>query len=171
MHLSQSVLCTLLLAFITTGADIDANDVPSQCQQVCAPVVSLTASCDRNTNDDDRQEIDCICKDSKAPTSIPLCEACIAQNSRDGHDNDANDLIRSCSFATTSYDPTSIARSSHATTGSSTGSPSGSATGSATELSPAQTSNPAAKIMSSPEIGLWGLWGSVVVVSLTRMND
>ncbi|KAF5864638.1 hypothetical protein ETB97_007196 [Aspergillus alliaceus] len=86
MHLSRPLFCTLIAAAVVVGTDIDSNDIPTQCQQVCAAVVSLTATCDRKT-DDDKQEQDCICKDSQAPTSIPLCEACIAQNSRDGHDN------------------------------------------------------------------------------------
>ncbi|THC96743.1 hypothetical protein EYZ11_003801 [Aspergillus tanneri] len=87
MFISQPFLCALVLGSVVAAVDVDINDVPSQCRQICDPVASLTASCDRK-NQDDTQELDCICKDSKAPTSIPLCEACIAQNSRDGHDNE-----------------------------------------------------------------------------------
>ncbi|KAF7594161.1 hypothetical protein BBP40_010010 [Aspergillus hancockii] len=164
----RSVLYTLLLSSVVAAADIDANDVPSICQQVCAPVVSLTASCDRKTNDDDTQEIDCICKESKAATSIPLCEACVAQNSRDGHDNDANDLIRSCSFSTTSYNPTAIATSQDASamTSSPTSSRGGSTPTSAAGAFPAQTSNLATQGVSSPDLGFWGS----VVISLFALT-
>ncbi|KAE8392516.1 hypothetical protein BDV23DRAFT_151026 [Aspergillus alliaceus] len=158
MHLSRPLFCTLIAAAVVVGTDIDSNDIPTQCQQVCAAVVSLTATCDRKT-DDDKQEQDCICKDSQAPTSIPLCEACIAQNSRDGHDNDANDLVRSCSFSTTSYNPAATTTSfntSSAATHSASSSSTASRSGTTTGTSPARTSDSAGVVLFSPDLGLFG---------------
>src|SRR4051812_17565277 len=63
-----------LLASLAAG-DIDANDLPSQCKQVCAPIVSLTASCVAKTHGDDTAELNCICKDSKAASSLSMCDA------------------------------------------------------------------------------------------------
>ncbi|KAA8651044.1 uncharacterized protein ATNIH1004_003737 [Aspergillus tanneri] len=148
MFISQPFLCALVLGSVVAAVDVDINDVPSQCRQICDPVASLTASCDRK-NQDDTQELDCICKDSKAPTSIPLCEACIAQNSRDGHDNDANDLVRSCSFSTTSYNPTSsVTATATATTNR--------VTGTSTSPSTTTTSGSAADVTSQSTLGLVG---------------
>jgi hypothetical protein len=76
-----------LLASLATAGDIDANDLPSQCKQVCAPIVSLTASCEAKIHDDDTAELNCICKDSKAASSLSMCDACISNYSKDGRDN------------------------------------------------------------------------------------
>lgn len=75
------------LATYVVAGDVDANDLPSQCKDVCAPVVSLTSSCDSKTNDDDTAELNCICKDPRAAKSLPECDACISKFSKDGRDN------------------------------------------------------------------------------------
>lgn len=125
-------LSALLLASLAAAAEIDSDDVPSQCQEVCAPVVSLAASCDAQYDDDDRGEKNCICSDSTSATNIPLCASCISQFSHDRDDNDANDLVRDCSFTTTSYNPTS--------TSSATGTSTITVSSSSTSTSSSQTS-------------------------------
>lgn len=87
MHASLLLFSTVMLASHVVAGDVDPNDLPSQCQEVCAPVVSLTASCDKKTSEDDTAELKCICKDPRAAKSIPMCDACIAKYSRDGRDN------------------------------------------------------------------------------------
>ncbi|KAJ5279613.1 hypothetical protein N7478_004985 [Penicillium angulare] len=109
MRFYFSVLPVFLLASHVIAGDIDANDVPSECKDVCAPVVSITSSCDKKTSEDDTAELKCICDDPRAAHSLPLCDACMTKYGKDGSDNDANDLVRSCSFTTTSYDSTMAA--------------------------------------------------------------
>lgn len=84
---TSSLLYIFAFTSYVVAGDVDANDLPSQCQDVCAPVVSLTSSCDKKTNDDDTAELNCICKDSRAAKSLPDCDACISKYSKDGRDN------------------------------------------------------------------------------------
>ncbi|KAJ5098649.1 hypothetical protein N7532_005650 [Penicillium argentinense] len=108
---ASPLLYAFALASYVVAGDIDANDLPSECKDVCASVVSLTSSCDKKTNNDDTAELDCICKDPRAAKSLPECDACITKYSKDGRDNDANDLVRSCSFTTTEYSATATSAS------------------------------------------------------------
>ncbi|KAL4939840.1 hypothetical protein BDV06DRAFT_30048 [Aspergillus oleicola] len=127
---SLLTLATFLLAGnIAIAAELDPDDVPQPCHSACDPVVSIAQECDRR-NDNDTSEIDCICGSDQAESQIPRCEACIAQyrtdhpqdedhdgdddddgdtenDGADRHDNDAYDILTSCSFETTSYAPAS----------------------------------------------------------------
>lgn len=76
----------LALTASIVAQDVDSNDVPSQCQDACAPVVSLTSSCDRTSNND-TAERKCVCNDSRASKSVPNCAACLDKYSKDGKDN------------------------------------------------------------------------------------
>lgn len=87
MRPSVLLLSTLSLASYVVAGDVDANDLPTQCQDVCAPVVSLTSTCDKKTSEDDHDETSCICKDSRATKSIPMCAACLTKYGKDGSDN------------------------------------------------------------------------------------
>ncbi|GFF35288.1 hypothetical protein IFM46972_04510 [Aspergillus udagawae] len=110
----------MLASNIALAAELDRDDVPNRCWDVCGPVVGIAQQCDNTHRDEDRAEMKCICDWNQAPTLVPLCEACIAQfrndtrndngrgNDRDNdreeiHDNDAYDILTSCSFSTTSY--------------------------------------------------------------------
>ncbi|OGM46459.1 GPI anchored protein [Aspergillus bombycis] len=115
----------MLMSNVAMGAELDRDDVPNRCWEVCGPVVGIAHKCD-NMHDNDRAEMKCICDWNQAPSLIPLCEACIAQyrserNNRDDdddddddddrnpHHNDAYDILTSCSLSTTSYNPTAAA--------------------------------------------------------------
>ncbi|BAE58387.1 hypothetical protein F9C07_1882 [Aspergillus flavus] len=114
----------MLMSNVAMGAELDHDDVPNRCWDVCGPVVGIAHKCD-NMHDSDRAEMNCICDWKQAPSLIPLCEACIAQyrserNNRDHddddddddrnpHHNDAYDILTSCSLSTTSYNPTAAA--------------------------------------------------------------
>ncbi|KAH7346565.1 hypothetical protein BKA65DRAFT_384601, partial [Rhexocercosporidium sp. MPI-PUGE-AT-0058] len=103
MQLIKVSVLALLSSYVA-AQDIDNNDVPPQCRTVCATVVNLTETCDRQNNDNDSGYINCVCSGTNAAAEIPACEACIANFDRnDGSDNDVNDLVRSCSFSRTSY--------------------------------------------------------------------
>jgi hypothetical protein len=87
-----------------------------------------------NLIDNDGEELNCICSATGVSTQLPLCEACVAQfdNNDDNNDNgmnqnwfihlflkttwtdpitDINELLRSCSFTTTSYNPSAASAS------------------------------------------------------------
>lgn len=83
--MSKPVFSGLLLAAIVVASNID--DVPQQCHDVCAPVVSLASSCEDRSDDDDDDELNCICNGSDASTNIPMCDACITNYGNDGRDN------------------------------------------------------------------------------------
>ncbi|KAF4151782.1 hypothetical protein CNMCM6936_001255 [Aspergillus lentulus] len=125
----------MLASNVALAAELDRDDVPNRCWDVCSPVVGIAQQCDNMHRDDDRAEMNCICDWNQAPTLVPLCEACISQfrndtrngtrndNGRDNdrdhdrdddhhddhddrrgiHDNDAYDILTSCSFSTTTY--------------------------------------------------------------------
>ncbi|KAB8214786.1 hypothetical protein BDV33DRAFT_26174 [Aspergillus novoparasiticus] len=113
----------MLMSNVAMGAELDHDDVPNRCWDVCGPVVGIAHKCD-NMHDSDRAEMKCICDWKQAPSLIPLCEACIAQyrsernnrdhdddddDDRDPHHNDAYDILTSCSLSTTSYNPIAAA--------------------------------------------------------------
>ncbi|CAN9127045.1 unnamed protein product [Alternaria alternata] len=102
MHF-QKLAIVFALSAIGLAQDVDNDDVPMQCRDVCASVVTLTRDCDNSTNDD-VAERQCICNAQNANTAIPLCAACITQNGGE-LDNDVSDIVRECSFSTTSYNP------------------------------------------------------------------
>ncbi|GAB1199306.1 hypothetical protein APSETT444_008652 [Aspergillus pseudonomiae] len=167
----RSILIFSVLAFAGSivAQDIESSDVPAQCKDVCAPVVSLTSTCD-SSNTDEAAELKCVCDDPQASTSIPNCAACLDKYSKDGKDNDANDLIRECSFTSTTYtaDSSPSATSNSAgTTSPSTTSGSGtmsvtstdgtaSATGSSTGSSSAAATTNAAGKSVELQTGLFG---------------
>lgn len=115
--LAKTIFLAIALSAAGLAQEIDNNDVPNQCRAVCASMVSLAAQCDRQHPDNDAQELNCICSASGANTQLPLCEACVAQFDDDtddensSRDNDVNDLLRSCSFTRTSYNPSATATS------------------------------------------------------------
>ncbi|KAL5049430.1 hypothetical protein BDW71DRAFT_160535 [Aspergillus fruticulosus] len=78
----------ILAGNVAFGADLDRDDVPSDCHSACDPLVSISQQCDRQ-NDNDEAEARCICEADNATSLIPQCEACIAEysNDSDPHDN------------------------------------------------------------------------------------
>ncbi|OGE55400.1 hypothetical protein PENARI_c004G02645 [Penicillium arizonense] len=110
------IFSVLALAASVVAQDVDSSDIPSQCKDVCAPVVSLTSTCDKKASNDDAAEMKCVCNDPRASKSVPDCAACLDTYSKDGKNNDANDLVRQCSFTSTTYD--AIASSPSATSNS-----------------------------------------------------
>ncbi|XRM48283.1 hypothetical protein ABZX51_011214 [Aspergillus tubingensis] len=141
-----SITTTLLFTpIVRADNDLDSDDVPDRCWSVCGPVVGITQGCDHRYDDNDRAELNCICNWVEAPTLLPLCEACIANYRRehdhdddhDAHDNDAYDILTSCSLSTTTWNAaaaTSALQSVNSTSATATATGSGagvSGTGSA----------------------------------------
>ncbi|QKX57742.1 uncharacterized protein TRUGW13939_04862 [Talaromyces rugulosus] len=181
MHVSRPLFSGLLLVAVVVASNID--DVPHQCRDICAPVVSLASYCDdrsdrinEDNDDDDDDELSCICNGSDASTSIPMCDVCITEYGNDGSDNDVNDLVQSCSFTTSSYISTSTSTSTAtgeitsattttsatsatiSTSSSSTGQASSSST--STSASAAATSDSGAAANDNFNSGMFGLIGA-----------
>lgn len=82
----------LLGNVVGTLADVEADEVPKQCKQVCDSIVQRSEQCDKDTHDD-HAEKECMCKLKNASTVVPQCEACVAKyhsevsDDSDPHDN------------------------------------------------------------------------------------
>ncbi|KAH6671546.1 hypothetical protein F5X68DRAFT_278691 [Plectosphaerella plurivora] len=114
----SALVAVLPVAF---AEEVEAEDVPAACTAICAPVVTLSNTCDldRNTrkklrrDNDDAQdaaeeaaEINCICTNRSFDVAnvMALCASCMNQNR--GDVQDVNRIMAQCSFASTSYAPT-----------------------------------------------------------------
>ncbi|KAF5139252.1 Protein CAP22 [Metarhizium anisopliae] len=105
MHLSIAIIALAIAAPVVIAEELRAKDVPPACAVICQPIVSLTNTCEINTDGkdddddmgkrqlleardaddpDDRIEAECICKNRSfnVPTVMALCASCIAQNGR-----------------------------------------------------------------------------------------
>lgn len=124
--LVKNIAFVFALAAVGFAAEIDNNDIPQQCRSVCADVVSLAQECDRTNNDNDRNELNCICSGTAA-SQIPICEACVRQFDDDtddddnDNDNDVFDVLTSCSLQRTTYN-SAQATNAPASSGSGSGS-------------------------------------------------
>jgi hypothetical protein len=85
MFTPKTIAVFLAFTSLTIAQDVDYDDLPSQCTQVCDPVVRLTQQCDQGKNDAD--QLQCVCSAMNATMQIPACEACFAMFDSDGHDN------------------------------------------------------------------------------------
>ncbi|KAK7409109.1 hypothetical protein QQX98_008717 [Neonectria punicea] len=118
-----------LVLLASADLQLDNDDVPNACRDICQPIVTLTQRCEvdlRGNDDTDRNEnrleAQCVCtNDSFDVASIAaLCHDCMRQNIRnndnndDDDDNDDNDwddadleemreILYTCGWSTTSY--------------------------------------------------------------------
>lgn len=93
MHLSKlaSLSSILILANVLgTVADVDFDEVPHQCIDVCRPVVHGSKRCDKETRGDTAEK-ECMCKLDNAARVIPKCEACVAKFHHELDDDDDDD--------------------------------------------------------------------------------
>ncbi|KAJ4402255.1 hypothetical protein N0V91_007288 [Didymella pomorum] len=130
--LFQKLTIIAALTAIVAAQDISQDDIPSQCFQICAQVVTIARDCDTQ-HDNDAAELQCICSAANASTLLPNCEACVAQYDTDtddddnNNDNDVREVLTRCNFsvqssfnsASASSVASSIASASAATTASS----------------------------------------------------
>ncbi|CAI9628943.1 unnamed protein product [Alternaria burnsii] len=149
MHF-QKLAIVFALSAIGLAQDVDNDDVPMQCRDVCASVVTLTRDCDNSTNDD-AAERQCVCNAQNANTAIPLCAACITQNGGE-LDNDVSDIVRECSFSTTSYNPSAASTAPPASASATSGTGGAGGAQQTTNGAPAPT-------MAAAAIGLGGVLG------------
>jgi len=91
MHSKNILLAASVLA-LASSAEIDRDDIPAPCQQVCYPLVALARQCDRD-NSDDRAELNCICSSTNpnAREQLPICDACVRMYDSDTDDDNDDD--------------------------------------------------------------------------------
>ncbi|KAF4313522.1 putative gpi anchored protein [Botryosphaeria dothidea] len=104
----KTIAVLFTLAALGYTQDVDNNDIPQACRNVCQSVVQLTTDCDRRIDDDSVAYRDCICQAPNARNDVPNCAACVSANGGTDFDddddttpeNDVVDIIRACSFPT-----------------------------------------------------------------------
>ncbi|KAJ4987435.1 CAP22 protein [Stagonosporopsis vannaccii] len=108
--LFQKFAIVAALTALVAAQEIEQSDIPQQCTQVCAEVVSIARDCDNRF--DDNAEIQCICNAANANTLLPSCDACVQQYDTDSdldnddddddindpNDNDVREVLRRCNF-------------------------------------------------------------------------
>ncbi|KAL2755345.1 hypothetical protein ACRALDRAFT_1082384 [Sodiomyces alcalophilus JCM 7366] len=120
MHLNKLALAVASLAtvaFVNASFDLDSDDIPRQCRDVCDPVRRLGDICDVDDDPlDDRTEdlleAQCYCtNDSFNVNRITAqCASCMHEHQNDRDDlEDIDDIMRSCGFSSTSYNEADIA--------------------------------------------------------------
>jgi hypothetical protein len=94
--------------------DLDGDEIPTQCNAVCDPLLNLVRQC--NVDDDvvggdqneDLLERQCVCTNTSFDVAnvAALCASCMEQNVREREDlEDINDLMRACNFQSSSFAP------------------------------------------------------------------
>ncbi|KAK7423816.1 hypothetical protein QQZ08_008859 [Neonectria magnoliae] len=122
-----------LVLLASADLQLDNDDVPNACRDICQPIVTLTQRCEVDLRGDDdtdrnenRLEAQCVCtNDSFDVASIAaLCHDCVRQNIRNNDNNDDDDdddddddwddwddgdleeirdILYTCGWSTTSY--------------------------------------------------------------------
>lgn len=82
--------CLVLTGNVAIAGMLEHGDVPNQCRNACEPVVDISESCERQHNNDESAEHQCICNWGPAKTQVPLCAACIDQYDPKNFDNGGN---------------------------------------------------------------------------------
>lgn len=109
MRYSSAVTFVAFAAIgVVKAQDVEADNVPSQCQSACSSLISSTANCDNGRSDE--EQLNCVCSANNASTEVPNCAACISMYG--DQDNDAVDLVQKCGFSSTTYSGTSMAAGS-----------------------------------------------------------
>ncbi|KAI1502423.1 hypothetical protein F5X99DRAFT_161506 [Biscogniauxia marginata] len=85
------------LSALSAAQDLELDDVPRACQQVCQDIANLTSTCDQQ-NDDDNAERTCICNANNAQSQATSCAACAKANGQNDNDSDIAELMRDCNW-------------------------------------------------------------------------
>ncbi|KAM0285793.1 hypothetical protein ACHAQH_001255 [Verticillium albo-atrum] len=104
-------------ALVNADLELDRDDYPTQCQNVCDPIARLGQLCTFDDDDriddrtEDQLEAQCFCTNNSFNVAqvAAQCAACMQEANRDRDDNeDINDIMFTCGFASTSYDANAI---------------------------------------------------------------
>lgn len=102
----QSISLLSAVLVVAAAQRVEQDDIPWECNDVCANLVSTAKRCDDSTNDDNA-ELQCICTAQNASTLVPNCELCVRNNDwqteGDRQNSDDNthvfDVLTDCNFA------------------------------------------------------------------------
>ncbi|KAM0330879.1 hypothetical protein ACHAQA_003835 [Verticillium albo-atrum] len=105
-------------ALVNADLELDRDDYPTQCQNVCDPVARLGQLCDAVDDDDrlddrveDQLQVQCFCTNNSFNVAqvAAQCAACMHEANRDRDDNeDIDDIMFTCGFASTTYNAGAI---------------------------------------------------------------
>lgn len=70
----KTIAVLFTLAALGYTQDVDNNDIPQACRNVCQSVVQLTTDCDRRIDDDSVAYRDCICQAPMPGTTCPTAQ-------------------------------------------------------------------------------------------------
>lgn len=82
LHSSENIMRAIALALaslsvlVVSAQEVETDDIPTQCRDVCLDTLAIADQCNQ---DDDDAELNCICNAQSASSTIPNCEACVAQ--------------------------------------------------------------------------------------------
>ena len=97
--MQYALVATFLALAVRADIQLEADDVPTQCSDICRPIVDLSRSCDANDDNipDDRTEdlleLQCVCTNNSFDVNriAALCASCMDQNTRNRGDLDGQD--------------------------------------------------------------------------------
>ncbi|KAH8173515.1 hypothetical protein LIA77_07770 [Sarocladium implicatum] len=118
----QLLFLAPLANFAFADLELDRDDVPPPCRDICQPIVDLTNRCqvdlpsDRD-RDEDLLERQCVCTNDSFDVGriAGLCASCFQQNFRapdrddddddntEWDDDDIREIVRDCGFSSASY--------------------------------------------------------------------
>ncbi|SMR52649.1 unnamed protein product [Zymoseptoria tritici ST99CH_3D1] len=114
---SATFLVSLLATAFVSAQEIDNDDIPQECRDICRPVVELADRCDNFDNDN--RERDCLCETQNA-AAFTSCNDCTLQypnffidndddddNTPDRETNEVNLWLNRCNFGSSSGNNTS----------------------------------------------------------------
>lgn len=90
MH-TKALLALAFASGLAFAQDIDQDDYPAECSDSCGPVADASDRCDRQFNDDDEGELNCLCTTANMETLVPQCWSCAQQYQNSDDEDDASD--------------------------------------------------------------------------------
>ena len=81
MHATTLFKIALLFSF-GAAQDIESDEIPEACQDLCSGAVTLSTNCD-DSNDDDTAELNCVCTGENAQSLFSDCVSCTKAQGED----------------------------------------------------------------------------------------
>lgn len=113
MHFAKTLpLLSLVAPVVLADLGLESEDIPTQCTQVCDPLLTLSRQCDVDDDqvggdrNEDLLERQCLCTNQSFDVAgvAALCASCMSQNVRERDDlEDIDEIMRTCNFQSTTY--------------------------------------------------------------------
>ncbi|KAH6974043.1 hypothetical protein EDB80DRAFT_869370 [Ilyonectria destructans] len=124
---SQKIVLALMPLLSVARADLvlQGADVPPDCKAICGPIIALAHACEFGPlSDGGRLETECVCTRPVWDVSriTALCADCLRQHDSDEDGfSDASDIMKTCGFSSTSYEPADATAASGITVSTTSG--------------------------------------------------